>query len=83
MDAVQGSVAGLPEAEFNTTEQVLTAIADDQDFSSNQQLAINSSKSLASAYITTEEDTEVGRKADQATTYTKIQVSIEIEMRAT
>ncbi len=71
LDAVQGSVVGLPPASWNTIEKLSSAFSNDPKYFQTITTSIITKAPAATTYSKTQVDTALGLKADQCTTYSK------------
>ena len=69
LDAVQGTVVGLPPASLNTIEKLSAAISNDPNYFQTTQTPVNTKAAASTTYSKTAVDAALGLKADQSTTY--------------
>ena len=66
IDAVQGSIVGLPPSSLNTIEKLSAAISNDPNYFTTMQTAINAKATASTTYSKTEVDTFLVGKTDDA-----------------
>ena len=82
LDAVQGSVVGLPPSSLNTIEKLSAAISNDPNYFQTIQTSIDAKAPASTTYSKTQVDSAVSLKADQSTTYSKTQVDSALGLKA-
>ena len=75
LDAVQGSIVGLPPSSLNTIEKLSAAISNDPNYFQTMQTSVNTKAPISTTYTKTQVDGAVGLKADLSNTYTKAEVN--------
>jgi hypothetical protein len=73
LDAVQGSVVGLPPSSLNTIYTLSADISNDPNCFQTVQTAIITKAPISTTYIKTEAIAAIALKADQSSAYTKTQ----------
>ena len=74
LDAVQGSVVGLPPSSLNTLEKLSAAISNDPNYFQTIETSIATKAPASTTYSKTQVDSALSLKAAQSTTYTKTEV---------
>ena len=75
LDAVQGSIVGLPPSSLNTIEKLSAAISNDPNYFQTIQTSINTKAPISITYTKTEVTAALNLKADLSSTYTKTEVN--------
>ena len=60
LDAVQGSIVGLPPSSLNTIEKLSTAISNDPNYFQTMQTSVNTKAPISTTYTKTQVDGAVG-----------------------
>ncbi len=68
LDAVQGSIVGLPPSSLNTLEKLSTAISNDPNYFQTMQASVNAKAPISTTYTKTQVDTAVELKENLSNT---------------
>ena len=75
LDAVQGSIVGLPPSNLNIIWKLASAISKDPNYLQTIQESINSKASASTTYNKTAVDAALALKSDKITTYNMTQIN--------